>query len=82
LERIEAGSNPVGRADLVVRPFNVVADCLLAQDQLVGDLSIREPAGDQAEDLMFSRGEKVIAPKPRCPVPGDNEDRINTLGVE
>ena len=82
MERVEAGSHPVGRADLVVGPFNVVADGLLAQDQLVGDLSIREPARDQAKDLVFSRGEEVIAPKPRCPVPGDNKDGIDTLGVK
>ena len=51
LERVEAGADPVGHADLVVGPLNVVSDGLLAQDQLVGDLPIREPAGDQAEDL-------------------------------
>ena len=82
LQRIEAGSDPVGRADLVVGPLNVVADGLLAQNQLVGDLPIREPAGDQAEDFMFSGGEEVIPPKPRCPVPGDHTDGIDTLGVE
>lgn len=48
----------------------------------IGDLLIREPTRDEAEDLSLSRGELVVASKPGCLVPGADKDRFDAVGIE
>ena len=55
--RYEAGLGAVGDLELREDRRDVVADGLLAEEELGGDLCVRPPLGEQLQDLELSVGE-------------------------
>src|SRR6266508_3414459 len=57
LDGEQAGSGPVGDGELAVDVLDVVADGLLADEQVVGDAAVGPAPGDQAQHLDLPGGE-------------------------
>ena len=54
----------VARAELHQNPGDVRLDRLVADDQFVGDLGVRAPAGQQPQDFLFAGGELLQRRRP------------------
>jgi hypothetical protein len=57
VQGVQTGADPVGDADLGVGSLDVVADGLLADDELGGDLTVAQAARDEGEDLSLPCGQ-------------------------
>src|SRR5215211_3324744 len=83
LDGEQAGAGPVGDAELAVDVLDVVADGLLADEQVAGDVTVGPALGDQAQHLDLPGGEPGRPSlAPRYPMPGRLQHRVDGLGVQ